>query len=348
MSAVTPILPPRPHNENARLAALHHLNILDTPTDADFDFLTEMAAEICGTPYAFVTFVDKDRVWVKSWFGSEVHEASRDGDYCSWAILEHVLLEIPDLQTDERTAKMPITAVSGFHMYAGANLVTSDGFRIGTLCVLDTFSRGLSAKQRRLLMNLAHQVMALVDLRAKQQQLKSALTQMAHLAHTDELTGLSNRRHWFEHLGHELERSKRYSAPLSVIMLDIDHFKAINDRFGHAAGDRVLSNIGRLLHQQMRGSDLAGRYGGEELCVMLPNTSAEGAFAAANHLRNRIAELTHQVGEHVLTITASLGVAAAPEHSDYDVTALLQAADLALYRAKEEGRNRVALAALLS
>ncbi|HEY2344544.1 MAG TPA: sensor domain-containing diguanylate cyclase [Xanthomonadaceae bacterium] len=333
---------PRPVDEEQRLSALHRYQLLDTPAEDDFDFLAELAAQVCGTPYAFVSLVDRDRVWIKSWFGKQAQSRPRDDDYCSWAILEDEMLAIPDLAADPRSASLTITlGPPHYRMYTGANLLTSDGYRIGSLCVLDDRPHALDERQKRLLMRLARQVMSLIELRAHQQALAAALVTTERLATIDELTGLYNRRVLLERLDVEVERARRFGSPLSVVMMDIDHFKSINDGYGHAMGDAVLRNVGGIVRDELRQVDIAGRYGGEEFCIVLPGTPQAGGLTLADALRQEIERFAHVHGERTLTTTASFGLASLASGLNEDATALLKAADDALYRAKRSGRNRV-------
>ena len=162
-------------------------------------------------------------------------------------------------------------------------------------------------------------------------------------ARTDALSGLPNRRAFFEQAGQELKRAKRYGKPLCVIMLDIDRFKHINDTYGHAAGDRVIRNIAEMAGAVLRDSDLPARIGGEEFALLLPESTLEGAMTVAERLRKRIAEAPMQVDDALLHVTASFGVAAyGPDNETVDD--LLAAADQVLYVAKRTGRNRVVCA----
>jgi diguanylate cyclase (GGDEF)-like protein len=157
----------------------------------------------------------------------------------------------------------------------------------------------------------------------------------------DPLTELYNRRYMEESLERELLRSQRSGAPVGVIMLDIDHFKAFNDRFGHKAGDGLLRSLGRLLRQSIRASDIACRYGGEEFLVILPDSTAETALQRAERLRSEVRDLNVRHGAEVQeAVTASFGVAVFPQDGP-SVEAIIRAADMALYRAKQEGRDRV-------
>ena len=164
--------------------------------------------------------------------------------------------------------------------------------------------------------------------------------QLERLATTDSLTGLANRRCLFEHLEQEVYRARRYGTPLSLVMFDIDHFKRINDSWGHAAGDGVLRKIALETHRLLRKTDRAGRYGGEEFVVLLPETDLAEAMLLAHRLTQSISSMviTPEHGSPI-SVTVSAGVAAlAPDESGEE---LILHADQALYRAKQGGRNRV-------
>ncbi|OFW47417.1 MAG: hypothetical protein A3J29_22505 [Acidobacteria bacterium RIFCSPLOWO2_12_FULL_67_14b] len=163
----------------------------------------------------------------------------------------------------------------------------------------------------------------------------------------DGLTGCFNRAHALEVIEAELRRVKRSGRPLSVVMFDIDHFKTINDRYGHLIGDSVLATVGCHLSQILRGSDHKYRYGGDEFLVVLPDTPLDAAKLVTEHLRREIAQLQVSHGEGTLSVTASLGVATTL-NGNLDVKALIAQADKALYRAKQAGRNRVCAAETLT
>jgi diguanylate cyclase (GGDEF)-like protein len=162
---------------------------------------------------------------------------------------------------------------------------------------------------------------------------------------TDSLTGLYNRRYLDRRLEEEFARAKRYTLPLSILMIDIDHFKRINDNYGHQAGDLVLGYIGKLILNIIRNSDIAARYGGEELLVIAPNTPSSSAVELAERLRKHIEfhELvltSEPIKQQKIQITVSIGVSIGRPIIK-DVQELILEADEALYRAKREGRNRV-------
>ncbi len=175
-------------------------------------------------------------------------------------------------------------------------------------------------------------------------ELAEANARLAQLAVTDGLTGLYNHRHLHERLSLEVERSQRSGLPLSLLMLDVDHFKQFNDTFGHPAGDEVLRQLARVLNDTRRANDVVARYGGEEFAVILVDTAKFTAAKVAERVRERVAghdfsDAAQRAGK----ISVSIGVATFPDDGT-DAEALVRAADTALYAAKRAGRNRVVLA----
>lgn len=165
---------------------------------------------------------------------------------------------------------------------------------------------------------------------------------LVHAATTDPLCDIHNRRSFLEMAEREFERAGRYGRPLSVILFDVDHFKLVNDRFGHASGDRVLQSVTASCVRQLRSSDRIGRLGGEEFAVILPETDRDGALAVAERMRSALDLQTIEVAGTALSVTASFGVAVRDD-GDRSLDAVLQRADVASYQAKTAGRNRVCL-----
>ena len=176
-------------------------------------------------------------------------------------------------------------------------------------------------------------------LQVNQESLLEANARLAALASHDALTGLKNRRAFEERMIEELARIRRTGQPVTLLLLDIDHFKSFNDSFGHPRGDVVLRDVARLLSRAIRDTDIAARYGGEEFAIVLPNTGIEGAYEMGERLRRTIEEAPW--AERAITI--SVGAATA-EHHGADLAELLEQADRALYRSKQGGRNRVTFA----
>lgn len=165
---------------------------------------------------------------------------------------------------------------------------------------------------------------------------------LLEMTKVDALTRLFNRSHLDKRLSEELERTRRFGNPFSIIMIDIDYFKKINDTMGHLCGDNALRQLASILQQMVRTVDVVGRYGGEEFCCLLPETSAANAVILAERLRVKVAETVFTYGTEQFSFTISLGVA---EYGDSNTLELLVGqADAALYRAKREGRNKVVFA----
>jgi diguanylate cyclase (GGDEF)-like protein len=334
---------PRPTNEAQRLASLQRYAPFEGRDDPDLDFLTALAAELCGATAAYVSLVDGDRAWIRSATGTTDGPVPRDEDLGALSILVPDGLSIPDLLADPRTNAFASAASPPWRMATTANLAGADGLPIGALCVLDTKPRTLGQRERELLQGLARQAMGTLELRAQRQHLAQTLAAMETLATTDALTGLLNRRVLLEKLDRELERVRRFGTPLTVIKTDLDHFGTINDEHGHAAGDEVIRNFGRLVGCHLRQLDVAGRYGGATLCLVLPGTPPAGGVEVANTLRQKIERYVHRCGDQVMAVTASFGVAGFEAGASGSAQDLLQAAEVALQKAKDGGRNRVAV-----
>lgn len=181
------------------------------------------------------------------------------------------------------------------------------------------------------------------ELKQAQQQLESLVKDLNNQAVTDGLTGLTNRRHFWELARIEMTRSRRYGFELCLIMLDIDKFKSINDGFGHAAGDEVLRSLSSVMTGELRETDVTGRLGGEEFGILLPQTGEAEAIAIAERLRAAVLATPVAFEDTTISYTVSLGVATANKN-ETSVDDLVKRADMALYQAKETGRNKVCCA----
>ena len=177
------------------------------------------------------------------------------------------------------------------------------------------------------------------DIAVSKLQLNSANKILERLSQTDELTQLHNRRHWQECMEREFERFSRYDTPATLVMLDIDHFKKINDQYGHQTGDVVIQQVAHILNQSLRETDCAGRYGGEEFSVVLANTDGADAICFTERLRKKIENLEFNIEGETFNATISLGVCDLND-SIKDSATWISQADKALYRAKLNGRNR--------
>ena len=180
------------------------------------------------------------------------------------------------------------------------------------------------------------------ELRRRTREIRQLNRKLARIATVDSLTGLFTRRHFLQRLQQELERARRGGHAVSLLLIDLDHFKHVNDTYGHQMGDAVLRRLGNYLREQVRAIDVAGRYGGEELCILLPETPVTAAAQIAERLRQEIEALSFETEDgQAFAVTASFGVAQWREHTTAEV--LISEADKALYASKESGRNRVSI-----
>ena len=350
---------PLPDNEATRLDTLASYDILDSLPEQAYDDIVLIASALSGTPIALVSLIDEQRQWFKARLGLDVSETARELAFCGHAILDPgEMLIVKDALEDERFASNPlVVSEPNIRFYAGAPLVTSEGTALGTLCVIDRVPRELGTHQIAMLRALARQVMTQLELRRALGQLRDAARvneahQRQHVVYqrqleqaneslraesdTDSLTTLMNRRAFDLRLDEEYDRAARYGTELSIIMIDVDDFKAVNDVYGHSAGDTGLVKVANILSAGTRGSDSLARYGGEEFAVVLPNTERANAFLLAERFRAAI----EGADWDLRPLTISLGVATL---SDFVQTrsALVDAADRALYEAKADGRNLV-------
>jgi len=180
-----------------------------------------------------------------------------------------------------------------------------------------------------------------LKIKALQDELRRSNEQLHELSSTDALTTLYNRRHFMAVLGREFERSERYETLLGLVMLDIDHFKRLNDSYGHQVGDDALRGMGKVIRKVVRTTDIPARYGGEEFCVLLPETGLKGTAELAERLRAAVEVSPLLVDGREVRMTVSLGAAACPRPTVESGDDLIRLADNALYRAKDAGRNRV-------
>ncbi len=184
---------------------------------------------------------------------------------------------------------------------------------------------------------------AMLRIKELTDEIARANRKLAELATTDSLTGLLNRRAIYEHLDREFQRSRRYGNEFAVLLLDIDHFKRVNDTHGHGAGDRVLEMVGGILRETVRQTDFVSRYGGEEFLVLAPETPRVNALVLAERVRARV-EHTSREADALPLVTVSIGVAVSDLAAARQCEDLVQLADVALYEAKDGGRNRCVVA----
>jgi len=324
-----------------------------------YDDITDLAALICDTSIALVSLVDAGRQTIKSGHGIEAVRAPTAAQFCEQTIARpRELFVVADTCSDERFSDSPMT-INGtpIRFYAGAALVNPEGEALGTLSVIDPRPRELTEEQEKALWALSRQVVAQLELTNAVQDLKDNTAQLRNyqsqleeyqrrleltnarlrtLSVTDDLTGLNNRFAFEEQLRNDFELAAQYDSALTLLLLDVDHFKSYNDEFGHPAGDDALRSIARYLQESMRETDFVARIGGEEFAIILPGTSVETASILAERCRKTV----ETAAWPKRPITVSIGISSL-DGRKIDSDALVSEADQALYHSKACGRNCV-------
>jgi diguanylate cyclase (GGDEF)-like protein len=321
-----------PGNETDRLAALHDYDVLDTACEENFDTIVRLAAKLSRCPVALVSLVDTDRQWFKARHGLDATETTRDLSFCAHAILDPSKpFVIPDATKDQRFADNALVlGAPNIRFYAGIPLRTHDGYALGTLCVIDTRPREFGSEAIDTLVGLAQTVSTALELRR-------AMHQVRMLALTDMLTGLPNRAAFVSALAQALDRQNSGGERFSVLLLDLDGFKQINDVLGHPAGDRVLVDVAAVLRASIRNDDIAARLGGDEFGVILAGRSGSDPSLVGERIRSVI-ETTMAEAARAVTVSVGAITFLAPPA---DETEVLSATDALLYAAKASGKNRV-------
>lgn len=319
---------PVPADEDQRLRDLERYGLFEADSDEHFDRILDLAAAIFRTPIVAISLVEADRQWFLARRGLDVRETPREMAFCAHAIVHDDVMVVPDARADERFRSNPLVfAEPHIRFYAGAPLQTPEGHNLGSLCVIDREPRDLNAEQRAVLHHLAQLAMRELELR--------------RLAHLCPVTGLPT-RHTFLTIGaREFARARRDHHPLSLLLFDVDNLRLINNRWGHAAGDRVLADLVQLARTFLQEQDFAARLGDGEFALLLVGIDGDQAMALAEALRTAV---THMSGVHThsdfrLHISGGLTALASQDHAFPD---LILRAERALALAKGNGRDQVA------
>ncbi len=309
--------PPLPLNETMRLKSLHSLRILDSMPEDRFDRITRMAKRVFDVQVCLVSLVDANRQWFKSNQGLGACETSREVSFCGHAILEEAAFVIEDTHEDERFSDNPL--VEGdpqIRFYAGYPVHAPGGERIGTLCLIDPLPRSFSKDETDTLKDFA----ALVD-----DELASSSA-----INVDTLTGVANRRGFETVAKHLLPLCKRNNLNVDLLFFDLDHFKQINDTYGHDAGDEALRTFASLLIKSFRTADVVARLGGDEFAVLM---AGRNVFSnrALEILKKNFESAEEEIVKH---IKWSVGRIKYDPDIHADIEALLRDADSRMYRNK--------------
>ncbi|MGL5305589.1 GGDEF domain-containing protein [Aeromonas jandaei] len=309
-----------PDNEKQRLDALRRLAVLDSPAEERFDRITRMARNMFDVPIALVSLVDENRQWFKSCCGLPVLETPREISFCGHAILGEELFVVEDATQDPRFFDNPlVTGEPHIRFYAGHPLEVGDGLKLGTLCIIDRKPRSLSDKDQALLADLASMVES--ELRAVQ------------MATIDELTGITNRRGFMLLADKSLKYAFRVKNPVTLLFLDLNHFKVINDTYGHNVGDDALCQMAELLCRVFRDADISARLGGDEFVVLLPGTGHEHSSRIKERFYNALENFNHTSGKPY-QLSCSLGIVVYDALTPPNLDSLLCLADEEMYSCK--------------
>ena len=311
--------PDIPCNEINRLEVLRALGVLDTPAEERFDRLTRMAKRMFNVPIALVTLVDENRQWFKSSIGIEATEASRDISFCGHAILDSEVLVVPSASNDHRFVDNPLVIEEpNVEFYAGCPLVVG-GYRLGTLCIADNRARDFDEQD----------IAALKDLAATVEQELSALQMATH----DDLTGILNRRGFISLAQNSLTLSVRNGFTCTLVYLDLDDFKLINDNFGHAVGDKILHSFAALLNRSFRDSDIVARLSGDEFVLLLNNATQQEAQKIMINFKQSLLNYLLQ-SEVRCNVSFSTGFVEFDPNKHSSIDLLLSEADQQMYACK--------------
>lgn len=336
---------PLPADEEERHKSLKSLNILETAMEERFERVTRLASRLLDMPISAITLLDGQRQWFKSVQGLNASETSRDVSFCAHAVLGDEIMQVEDACKDERFHDNPlVTGDPGIRFYAGHPVKAPDGRTIGALCVIDRKPRSLTPHQIEDLKDLA----AMVEIEIKSEQMASAQIRMnAELKEAkkavlvDPLTRLWNRAGGQEFLGRQHALAIKNGEKFCIGMIDIDHFKKINDTYGHAAGDDVLREVAKRILRNVRSDDFACRMGGEEFLLIIGDPHATEALTIAQRVREAIRSKPIPIGDEEIMVTISMGLAYFDPAESTSCEEVIKLADSGLYRAKQNGRDRI-------
>jgi diguanylate cyclase (GGDEF)-like protein len=324
---------PKSLDEEGRLAALFRYDVLDTPPEAPFEKITSLVRDVLQVPICAVSLVDREHQWFKSIQGLDTRRTPRSISFCTHTIRTDEALIVPDALQDLRFSTNPLVlGEPHIRSYAGVPLQSPDGYNVGALCAIDVVPREFSEAQLGILGSFASLVVDELELR--------------RIAERDHLTGALTRRGFVEQVNKEISRCRRHGRRSVLVLMDIDHFKRVNDSHGHPAGDAVLKAVASACGQSLRENDLFGRLGGEEFGILLTETDAGGGLEASEKLRKAIEGLRVDVAGGI-RVTASFGVSSFAESAS-KAEDWIARADEALYSAKRAGRNRCVVANILA
>lgn len=344
------LTPPIPSDEKERLKTLYELNILDTPVEESFERITRLTKELFKVPIVAISFIDENRQWFKSIEGLNIQNARRETSFCAHAMVSDQIFHISNALDDYRFSDNPYVIGEPYiRFYAGYPIKASNGKKLGTVCIIDRCPRTFSNEDLDKLKDIANLIEGEIKKRSlsvAQNELLKELGQANRKSLLDPLTGLWNRAGMNRILNYQMQDSRKKNQGFGIAIMDIDHFKLINDTYGHVIGDKVLRKIAGQLVMHCREKDAVARWGGEEFMILYNTPQRELLLTITERFRESIAQLKVDIEkqEQKVTITATFGLAVFIPNINLTQEKLIIAADQALYRGKELGRNRICAA----
>ena len=337
-----PSLPP---DEPLRLRSLRSLNLVETPLEERFERITRLARSLLDVDISAISLVEADRQFFKSIQGLDVCGTSRDVSFCGHTILGDDVYVVPDAREDERFAANPlVTGPPHIVAYASMPLRSPDGLKVGAICVIHRSARQFTQEELQHLRDLAG--LAELELQsAAASAVQAALVEEVSVEHrktlVDPLTRMWNRDGITMFAEEALDRSRAGSSGVAVVMVDLDHFKQINDTMGHAAGDEALRVAARRMLGAIRETDAIGRIGGDEfLCVLADCQSNQDANDVARRVHERLTEGPVTTDAGSVTLTASMGVAFFDGSGEHQVSEIILESGVLKGRAGSGARRR--------
>lgn len=305
----------------------------------DWQITVDTMAQLVGVPAGLIMRLDKGELEVFVSSNTENNpykvgdrEVMKDsGLYCETVINSNDMLLIPNALKDKNWKDSPDVKLNMIS-YLGFPIKWPNGTPFGTICVLDIKENSYTPS----FIKLVNQFKNLIE---KFLEIIEQADEIEKLANIDPLTSIFNRRAFFLKAEKEFERASRFKRPLSTLLIDVDHFKNINDSYGHQKGDSILVDLVSNINEIIRSHDIFGRYGGEEFIIILPETYLDAAKIFAERIRSKVEKIKHPCGNGNISLTVSIGVS--ENNDDLEFDSMISRADHALYRAKDMGRNCV-------
>jgi diguanylate cyclase (GGDEF)-like protein len=330
-----------------KLANIHALDPFFTPLEERFERITRLAQRALNLPVAAITLVEGERQWFKSVAGWGISELPLDKSLCREVLTTGTEIIVEDTLHDLYLMDNPyVRKKPKFRFYAGYPIKDSDGSTVGTFCVMDVKPRKVDEDFRAAhadLGEMAQRELFSLELNSAQAELVAKLDRARRQAMFDSLTRIWNRRGGMDLLGEALKECASFKQTVGICLADLDHFKKVNDRFGHRVGDHVLRKTASTIVACVRPNDVVCRHGGEEFLIIVRDVDEQACLAIGQRICDGIRQMKITSGGKAIHTTISVGVALRGADETLSPARLVELADRALYRSKDAGRDCVSI-----